>query len=338
MPQRLKALNQWLKGSLSLENFVIEPASDDASFRRYFRISYPDGKTLIAMDAPPEKENCRPFVEIARNLHSKGINVPKILAENHDAGFLLLSDLGKDLYLDRLSKQNVARLYDDALRSLATMQAGVSTQHLPSYDRSLLSREMSLFTDWLVPQLLRITLDDAQQTMLDVAFEQLILNAEEQPKVFVHRDYHSRNLMLTREHNPGILDFQDAVSGPITYDLVSLLRDCYIRWPKDQVHDWVYGYYHLAVQTGILPDHHEAEFLHWFDLMGIQRHLKVAGIFARLYLRDGKAGYLKDIPRTLEYIIEVAEDHSEFTALGAFISQQVLPATTDFVSKTLKNS
>ena len=326
MPQRLDSLNQWLSGPLGLTDYTLRPASADASFRRYFRIFTADGQTLIAMDAPPDKEDCAPFVAISRMLHPLGIHVPEILAEDSAQGFLLLSDLGETLYLDRLNDDNVDRLYGDALGALAAIQACAPASDLPLYDRQLLHTEMALFRDWLVTRQLDISLDDALLQMLDHAFEALIANAEQQPQVFVHRDYHSRNLMVTSQGNPGVLDFQDAVAGPLTYDLVSLLKDCYIRWPKERVHKWAMGYYQSAVQTGILRDEHEADFIRWFDLMGVQRHLKAAGIFARLHLRDGKPGYLNDIPRTLQYIVDVSGDYPELADLGPFIAETVLPA------------
>ena len=240
---------------------------------------------------------------------------------------LLLGDLGNRLYLDELSEETVERLYGDALGALLALQAnGPTEEELPPYDRELLMREMHLFRDWLVGEHLGIDLTDADAAMLDTTFALLAGNALEQPQVVVHRDYHSRNLMVTERNNPGILDFQDAVIGPVTYDLVSLLRDCYISWPHERVEDWALGYQELALQSGILREEHEdpEQFLHWFDLMGVQRHLKAAGIFARLNHRDGKPGYLGDIPRTLGYVVDVAGRHAELAGLGEFVSDRVL--------------
>ncbi|MCW8829359.1 MAG: phosphotransferase, partial [Gammaproteobacteria bacterium] len=298
MSQRLEQLNHWLSNAVGLPEYRIAPASSDASFRRYFRIRFA-GESRIVMDAPPEKEDSRPFVRIGRQLREIGLNVPEILAEDLGQGFLLLSDLGERQYLDVLDAQNVERLYGDAMGALATLQAcGPDAQALPPYDRELLWREMVLFREWYLERHLGLVLSDSEQRVLDETFEQLVTSALEQPKVSVHRDYHSRNLMVS-EHNPGILDFQDAVHGPITYDLVSLLRDCYIAWPREQVEEWVRGYHDIAIDHGILRDRQEERFLRWFDLMGVQRHLKATGIFARLNHRDGKPGYLNDIPRTL---------------------------------------
>jgi len=271
------------------------------------------------MDAPPDREDCRPFVYISRLLRDLGLHVPEILAEDTAQGFLLLSDLGSRLYLDELNEANVDRLYGDALGALATLQGcGPADGRLPRYDRKLLLAEMSLFRDWLLGTHLEMTLNDSERQRLEESFELLVANALEQPVVCVHRDFHSRNLMVSDHHNPGILDYQDAVIGPVTYDLVSLLRDCYIDWPRSRVEGWALGYYELARQTGILRpgDADETGFLRWFDLMGVQRHLKAAGIFARLNHRDGKPGYLADIPRTLGYVQAVCQRYPELADLA----------------------
>lgn len=331
MPERLQKLRSWIQDQQPVpDDFELTPASGDASFRRYFRITLPDGETRIAMDAPPEQEDCRPFLRMARALGELGLHVPQIHAEDVEQGFLLLSDLGRTLYLDRLNEDTVERLYGDALGALMTIQACGPVTDLPPYDRALLSAEMGLFSDWLLERKLGLTLTADERGLLQQAFEALIANALEQPQVCVHRDYHSRNLMVTPASsgpNPGILDFQDAVAGPVTYDLVSLLRDCYIRWPRQRVEEWAQGFFHLGLHSGVLRAEHEGRFMRWFDLMGMQRQLKAAGIFARLDQRDGKPGYLKDIPRTLEYLAEVAPDYPETAELGAFVAERVLPAT-----------
>jgi aminoglycoside/choline kinase family phosphotransferase len=234
---------------------------------------------------------------------------------------LLLSDLGQQQYLQVLDEGNVDRLYGDALAALATLQACAVTHYdFPPYDDALLMAEMHLFRDWLLDKHLGIELQQQDRDMLEQTFRFLSATAREQPQVPVHRDYHSRNLMVNKEHNPGILDFQDAVLGPVTYDLVSLLRDCYIAWPRQQVEQWVRGYHELALQSGILCEENEAVFLRWFDLMGVQRHLKAAGIFARLHHRDQKPAYLQDIPRTVGYIIEVSSRYPELQALHQFLT------------------
>lgn len=323
--QRLAELQQWLKDEVGLGEFEITPASSDASFRRYFRVTSAHGESRIVMDAPPDKEDVRPFVRIARQLFEIGLNVPEIIEENYAKGFLLLSDLGSTQFLEVLNEENVERLYGDALGALATLQAcGPGTDELPFYDLKLLMEEMELFREWFLGAHLGIGLSASEQTLLDKSFTMLADSALEQPRVSVHRDYHSRNLMVCA-HNPGILDFQDAVFGPVTYDLVSLLRDCYIAWPRQQVERWALGYRDLALQHGILRGAAEEQFLRWFDWMGVQRHLKAVGIFSRLNHRDGKPGYLEDIPRTLSYVIEVTGRYPELEALHRFVEQRVWP-------------
>lgn len=325
MPDRVERLARWLQRDLGLPPFELTPASADASFRRYFRVRF-GGESRIAMDAPPDKEDVRPFVRIARQLQGIGLNVPAVEAENLEEGFLLLGDLGERPYLSVLDESNVDRLYGDALGALVVLQScGPQADQLPRYDRELLWREMALFREWFLKRHLALTLNEAEQRMLDDTFESLVAAALEQPQVAVHRDFHSRNLMVA-DHNPGILDFQDAVFGPVTYDLVSLLRDAYVEWPRDRVEQWVLGYHDLAVDSGILRERGEARFLRWFDLMGAQRHLKVLGIFARLNHRDGKAGYLNDLPLTLRYLLDESERHAELLPLHRFLRERVEPA------------
>ena len=325
MPERLKQLENWLRNDCGLDEFDIKPASGDASFRRYFRVTLSDGETHIAMDAPPDKEDCEPFVRIARQLESLGLNVPSIQEENHDQGFLLLGDLGSTLYLDVLDEGNVERHYGDALSALMVLQATCDPKGLPEYDKPMLLTEMELFREWLLQKHLVVELTEEENLVLNEAFELLAENALEQPQVCVHRDYHSRNLMVVDSEaegsTPGILDFQDAVKGPITYDLVSLIKDCYIEWPREQVIDWAMGYCQLCIESGLLRPEHEEKFLRWFDLMGVQRHLKAAGIFARLYIRDGKDGYLKDIPRTVGYIKQLKGVYPELDGLVELIEK-----------------
>ncbi|MBE9561918.1 MAG: phosphotransferase [Proteobacteria bacterium] len=324
MPERIKILQNWLKTELNIPEPQLVAITNDASFRRYFRITI-DNITHIVMDAPPNKEDCRPFIDISQRLATSGLNVPKVLTSNLNQGFLLLTDLGSELYLPNLTQDQADNLYKDALNSLVTMQVKTSSDNLPVYEHNLLANEMNLFTDWLVKQHLQLSLSNDQQAELAACFEMLIESALSQPQVFVHRDYHSRNLMVVPQHNPGIIDFQDAVIGPITYDLVSLLRDCYISWPQKQLHKWLEYYYILIYQNNMLKSINKDNFLRWFDWMGIQRHLKASGIFARLYHRDGKSGYLKDIPRTLNYIAEVSINYPELKYLHRLVSEQVLP-------------
>jgi len=322
MPARLKQIHHWIRHSLGITEYTIAPASADASFRRYFRLTY-NGESRIVMDAPPERESCNAYIDIATRLRAAGVHVPAILEKDLDQGFLLLSDLGTELYVDALTESTADRLYDDALRALAAIQAHADMQGLPPYDERLLLKEMMLFPDWLLGRHLQIKLPEEQQDGLRRVFAFLITNALEQPRVFVHRDYHSRNLMVCPGHNPGIVDFQDAVAGPVIYDLVSLLKDCYIKWPRQRVNDWVLGYYRTIRLPAAVP---EATFLRWFDLMGVQRQLKASGIFARLYHRDQKSGYLKDVPRTLSYILDLGQEYAELQFLIDLIRDRVMPA------------
>jgi aminoglycoside/choline kinase family phosphotransferase len=327
MPARLAALERWLADACGLAGFTVEAASGDASFRRYFRVTLADGTTRIAMDAPPDKEDCAPFIGVAARFAEAGLHVPAIEAQDPAQGFLLLEDLGSRHYLDLLNEGSADRLYGDALAALISLQACGPRQGLPAYDEALLQREMALFPEWLLGCHLGLSLSAAEQDMLAEAFRVLTESALAQPQVCVHRDYHSRNLLVPPTgQSPGIIDFQDAVIGPVTYDLVSLLKDCYIAWPQQRIDDWAMGYFELAAQSGVLREEQEGVFLRWFDLMGAQRHLKAAGIFARLHHRDGKPGYLADIPRTLGYIAAAARRRSELAGLAALIEGRVLPA------------
>ena len=306
MGERLQQLTDWVRERIGGQTFQMEPASDDASFRRYFRVTYA-GKSIIAMDSPPDKEKNPEFVHIAGLFHAAGLNVPRIIETDTERGFLLLTDLGQRQYLSELNAGTVERLYGDAISALVAFQACIHDADLPGYDETLLLQEMALFSDWYLAQEKTRQLTDAQQTTLADTYALLAQSALAQPVVCVHRDYHSRNLMICDDHTPGILDFQDAVMGPITYDLVSLLKDCYITWPHAQVQDWVKGYQDLLLQSGLLQVDNLAQFQQWFDWMGVQRHLKATGIFARLKHRDGKMGYIKDIPRTMAYVTDVSQ-------------------------------
>ncbi len=317
---RLVALHQWLREELALPVVDVTPASADASFRRYFRVSCADGCSRIVMDAPPDKEEVRPFVAISALLAGLGLHVPRVLAQDERQGFLLLTDLGSQQYLGMLADAP-ARLYGDALRALVRLQScpAAEMRGLPLYDEMLLREELALFSDWYLQRLLGVSLEGEQRQVWEESGTLLVSSALEQPQVLVHRDYHSRNLMVTQP-NPGILDFQDAVVGPVSYDVVSLLRDCYIAWPREQVEGWLRDYHRLACDAGVLRDVPFRQLLRWFDLMGVQRHLKAAGIFARLRIRDGKPGYLQDIPRTLGYVREVCSRYRELAGLGRLLA------------------
>lgn len=326
MNERLTELTHWLGEILNHETFHIAPASADASFRRYFRV-YRDDSTMIVMDAPPDKEDSHPFIILSREFRSFGLNVPEVLEADLARGFLLLTDLGTELYLPRLNPTSAARLYGDALGALLALQScgPVGISFVPPYDARLLNFELSLFKDWFLGRHLGLELGEGTCALLEETFSLLTASALAQPVVCVHRDYHSRNLMVTEKNNPGILDFQDAVAGPVTYDLVSLLRDCYIAWPPEQVCNWALGYHDLAVQAGIIREEDPECFLGWFDRMGIQRHLKAIGIFSRLNHRDGKSGYLGDIPRTLGYVLEISAQYQDLAPFHAWLQAEILP-------------
>lgn len=343
--QRQQQVTEWLRRQFPGEPFTLAPASADASFRRYFRAAFADGRTLIVMDAPPQHEDCRPFLHIAKLFEQAGTHVPHIHAQDLEQGFLLLSDLGNTTYLQALcgGHTGTAReLYDAATDALVKIQLASRENELPSYDETLLLREMRLFPEWYIARHLGITLGEKQNTTLKECFQRILRNNLAQPRVYVHRDYHSRNLMYiesplsnsldkTTSHStrlqataakslvipqagertnekgnfqtsPGILDFQDAVYGPITYDLASLFKDAYIRWEETEIMDWLIRYWEKARKAGLPVREDFGEFYRDYEWMGVQRHLKVLGIFARLYHRDGKEGYLKDMPLVMDYL------------------------------------
>ena len=324
---RLELLSRWVFDDLGFAGSLIAPASADASFRRYFRLTR-GADTYIVMDAPPEKEDSGPFVKIARLLGALDLNVPLILARDLERGFLLLSDLGSRQYLDELPAAGAAaRLYADALAALVRMQTAPpqTWREIPAYDRALLQREMELMPEWFLQRHLGLDLDAATRALLDDLFAALAEAALEQPPTFVHRDYHSRNLLLTAEDNPGILDFQDAVRGPVTYDLASLIKDCYIAWPPAQVRAWALTFRENLLSAGFAMQADENTFMRWFDLMGLQRHIKVLGIFARLFYRDGKSQYLKDLPRVLHYVQETAACYAQTARFAEYIARHIEP-------------
>ncbi len=320
MDNRQQQLETWLSTALKSAKFTLTTASADASFRRYFRVHVAD-KTLIAMDAPPTHESCAPFVQVAQLLAEAGLNAPKVLAQDLAQGFLLLSDLGDDTYLSKLNDKTAPELYKNATDALIKMQGISVTGVLPNYDAAMLGREMQLFPDWYVTQHLKTTLTPEQQVVLNNTFKLLSESILAQGQVFVHRDYHSRNLMLTAENNPGILDFQDAVYGAISYDLVSLLKDAYIGWDEEQVIDWAVRYWQPAKKAGLpIPDDF-SEFYRDFEWMGAQRHIKVLGIFARLSHRDGKHNYLNDMPIVMAYLRKVCERYVELRPMLRLLNQ-----------------
>ncbi len=320
MDFRLAALERWLGAEIPAIPFTLTPASEDASFRRYFRVRLADGRSFVVMDAPPEQENCAPFLHVAGVFSAAGVHVPAIHAQDLREGFLLLEDLGEATFLDSFGRSNPAQLYAAATDALIRIQLASRPDILPQYDRTLLERELRLFPEWYLAHELRRNLVPEDVRTLEDAFESLLANNLAQPRVFVHRDYHSRNLMVC-EPLPGILDFQDAVYGPITYDLVSLLRDAYVRWEEPQVLDWVVRYWEKARRAGLPVPADFAAFYRDFEWMGAQRQLKVAGIFARLCHRDGKTRYLADIPLVLEYLLATCRRYRELAPLARLLER-----------------
>jgi N-acetylmuramate 1-kinase len=314
--QRLVQLNTWL-GTLALvQPESRRPASADASFRRYFRLDVvPElraklGDTLIAMDAPPERENVPAFIHVQGLLLEAGVTVPAIVAEDVANGFLLLSDLGSTTYLQRLTVDNAPFMYSDAVDALIKFQLHSEPGKLPEYDRAFIERELNLFPEWFIGKHLGITMTDAQKAQLDAVFEAIISTCLAQQQVFMHRDFHSRNLMFLEHGNPGVLDFQDAVFGPVTYDLASLLRDAYVQWDEEIVLDWVVRYWQRAKQVGLPVNPDIDSFYRDFEFMALQRHLKILGIFCRLNYRDGKANYLGDLPTVTDYVRKTANRYT----------------------------
>ena len=321
---RLQHLKVWLDEQLAtvfanegwgaVPPATLTAASSDASFRRYFRWEG-EGRSFVVMDAPPPQENCRPFVEIADFLRTCLINVPKIYAQDLDRGFLLLNDLGNKTFLDVINSTNADELFKDAIEALLAFQQLPMTEPLPSYDVALLRRELELFPEWYVRAHLGVDFNEQQQAAWQRVSALLIDSALAQPKVLVHRDFMPRNLMLSIP-NPGVLDFQDAVYGPVTYDITCLFKDAFLSWPEERVRNWLQDYWKLALPLGIPVQRDFEEFLRASDLMGVQRHLKVIGIFARICHRDGKPRYLADVPRFFSYIEAVLARRPELSELG----------------------
>ena len=319
--ERTQLLENWIKDQFPVKTFTLKPASADASFRRYFRV-FIDDQTFVVMDAPPQHEDCRPFLQVANILSATGVHVPNILAQNLEHGFLLLSDLGNTTFLQVLTKDTdrADQLYTDAIDALIRMQLSQRTEGLPNYDETLLLRELNLFPDWYIAKHLGKALSDQQTVMLSTIFARILANNLAQPKVLVHRDYHSRNLMVTTP-NPGILDFQDAVVGPVTYDLVSLFKDAYIYWDEERVLDWIIRYWEKARKAGLPVSADFAEFYRDFEWMGVQRHLKILGIFARLNYRDDKASYLDNMPLVMNYLRKACYRYCELHLLHNLLDE-----------------
>lgn len=308
MQDRENALKEWLINTLKHENFTLKPLAGDASFRRYFRLEFNENTSLIAMDAPPDKENLEPFIHVANILAQAGILTPEILAINKTQGFLLLSDFGDQLLLSHLSQKTVDYYYQTAIQTLFKMQSGSAQSLLPSFNKTVMINEMNLCIEWFFKEYLSLVFIEDERLLIQNSIRWIAEEVSLQPQTFIHRDYHSRNLMIVNNQQLGVIDFQDAMKGPLTYDLVSLLKDCYMAWPREKILQWVNYFYHHTPLT--LP-YSMAEFIRAFDLCGIQRHIKVLGVFSRLFLRDKKSGYLKDLPLTLKYVLDCAETYEE---------------------------
>ncbi len=329
---RQDQLEHWARAQLadlhahsSPEMVSFTPLNGDAGFRRYYRLN--TEPSLLAVDAPPPLENAGRFAELSQHLLNHHIAVPKVASVDPDNGFLLLEDFGDRLLHRALRQQpeSATALYGEALMQLLALQQTPGSEHFPPYDQAFLRRELNLFVEWFLEGMLGMNLSPEDQALLEGVFDRLEQSALEQPQVAVHRDYHSRNLLIRPDGCMSIVDFQDAVWGPITYDLASLLRDCYIRWPADQIRQWALGYGNMASGIGLLEDVTESQFMQWFDWMGLQRHLKVLGIFSRLALRDDKPQYLKDLPLVIRYILEVCSHYPELADFRYWFEHTVLP-------------
>lgn len=328
---RTAARLAWARQTLGDSSLTLEPASSDASFRSYWRTLHA-GQSWIVMDSPPEREDPRPWLALSARLAAAGLHVPEVCAQDLEQGFLLIEDLGSRLYLAELNDANADKLYGDAMDALLAMQTRVASDDLPPFDRTVLVNGLEVMPAWFLERHLGHTPDCDEWDVLEAAFDVIVHNALAQPRVFVHRDYHSRNLLVVDGHgsgiiapglkNPGILDFQGALHGPLTYDLASLLRDAYIAWPRERVQAWVESYHLRLRHAGVIGENIDAaHFLRWFDLTGLHRHVRVLGQFYRLWYRDGKPGYLKDVPQVYRYVIEVAHSYPELADFAALLER-----------------
>lgn len=318
---RAAARLAWTRAALRDNSLTLESASSDASFRSYWRTHH-DGQSWIVMDSPPAQEDPRPWLKIGQQLAAAGLHVPAVHAQDVEQGFLLIEDLGNRLYLRELDEHNADTLYGDAMDALLRMQTHMDHRELPPFDRDVLVRGLAVMPEWFLGRHLGHTPSCGEWDVLEAAFELIIRNAQEQPRVFVHRDYHSRNLLVVERNNPGVIDFQGALAGPITYDLASLLRDAYIVWPRERVEGWVESYRQRLRDAGAIGADVDAKrFLRWVDLTGMHRHVRVLGQFYRLWYRDGKPGYLADVPRVYEYVISVARSYPELADFVALIER-----------------
>jgi len=311
----------WARAATKEPALTLEPASADASFRSYWRGHTSEG-SVIVMDSPPDREDPRPWLEIGQRLAGAGLHVPAVIAADTETGLLLIEDLGNRTYLPELNADTVDALYGDALDALLRMQRYVDPAGLPAFDRAWQTMEMELMPTWFLTRHLGLALGCDGWDELELAFTVVMANIATQPRGFMHRDFHCRNLLVCPGHNPGIIDFQGAMTGPVTYDLASLLRDCYIAWDDERVAGWVESYRLRLLHAHVIGDDVDADtFMRWFDFAGLQRHIKVLGIFCRLMYRDGKASYLADLPLVLDYVMKVARRHHELEGFAAFLAK-----------------
>jgi len=318
---RAAARLAWTRAALGNDSLTLAPASSDASFRSYWRTTHA-GQSWIVMDSPPDREDPRPWLAIGERLAAAGLHVPKVAAQDLQDGFLLIEDLGSRLYLAELDERNADRLYGDAMDALLVMQTRVACGDLPPFDHAVLVNGLEVMPKWFLERHLGHTPSCDEWDVLEAAFDVIVRNALAQPRCFVHRDYHSRNLLVVGDNSPGILDFQGALHGPLTYDLASLLRDAYIAWPRDRVEGWAESYRQRLLDAGAI-DHavDAARFRRWFDLTGLHRHVRVLGQFYRLWYRDGKPGYLADVPQVYRYVIAVARSYPELADFAALLER-----------------
>jgi aminoglycoside/choline kinase family phosphotransferase len=330
-------LHQWLIQHFSDDNIQLTPLTGDAGFRCYYRFSH-KGTSFIAVDAPPEKSNNDAFVFMQESLMKQNILVPEIVAVDLSLGFFCLADFGETLLADILTSENMSMIYQKAIEILPTLQSALSksTAEIPHYDNAFVELELNIFPEWLLTEHLSLTLTDIEQKQLKHCFSILTENIMSQPQVLIHRDYHSRNIMVLKNKELGIIDFQDAVIGPITYDIVSLLRDCYLKWPDEKVTLLLNSYIDLVANQYSLTHITREQWQRWFDLTGIQRHIKASGIFARLNYRDNKGGYLNDIPLTLSYIVEITERYPELSFIHQLLLNKVIPKMEVLKASTLQ--
>jgi aminoglycoside/choline kinase family phosphotransferase len=320
-PDRAAARLAWTRSALGDQSLLLEPASSDASFRSYWRTHH-DGRSWIVMDSPPAQEDPRPWLKIGQQLAAAGLHVPAVHAQDLEQGFLLIEDLGTRLYLRELNEHTADALYSDAMDALLRMQTRMDYRELPPFDHDVLMRGLEVMPEWFLGRHLGHAPGGGERDVLEAAFGIIVRNAQEQPRCFVHRDYHSRNLLVVEQNNPGIIDFQGALAGPVTYDLASLLRDAYITWPRERVEAWVESHRQRLLGAGVIGDDVDRErFLRWFDLTGMHRHVRVLGQFYRLWYRDGKPAYLADVPRVYHYVVSVARSYPELADFATLIER-----------------